>query len=175
MLNSVIRSQRRFLRKCDFVITTALFLALVLYSSLDKIIDRFNYCSTWCKERISSLLLRSIFSIAKIVVTGNKLTNEKDILNLVNITQPIMYVSLLKLIDIIKYVSRWIKHVRVHRMLPRLLRIALAFSPKRSLETPLGKLAEILLLHTLQRPLCIQHDLPWRRRPETLSRVNYKL
>ncbi len=36
----------------------------------------------------------------------------------------------------------------------RLLMIALAFAPNRSLVTPSGKFAVILLLHTLQRPLC---------------------
>ncbi|MDR2831483.1 MAG: cell division protein FtsQ/DivIB [Rickettsiales bacterium] len=123
MLNNVTRSQRRFLRKCALVIITTLFLTLVLYSSLDKIINRFHCYFTWCNERISSVLLSSGFSIDEVVVSGNKFTNEKDILNLVNRTQPIMYVSFSKFIDSIQSVSRWIKHVRVHRILPNILHI----------------------------------------------------
>ncbi|WP_395463460.1 cell division protein FtsQ/DivIB [Wolbachia endosymbiont of Cantharis cryptica] len=121
MLSNVTRSQKSFLRKCALVIIIALFLTLVLYSSLDKITSRFNYYLTWCNDCLSSLLLSSGFSIDEIVVTGNKFTNEKDILNLVNKTQPI--ISLSKLADNIQSVSRWIKYVRIHRILPNTLHI----------------------------------------------------
>ncbi|WP_264683162.1 MULTISPECIES: cell division protein FtsQ/DivIB [unclassified Wolbachia] len=123
MLNNVTRSQRSFLRKCAFMIITALFLTLVLYSSLDKITNRFNYYFTWCNDRLSSLLISNGFSIDKVTVTGNKFTNEQDILSLVDRTQPIMYVSLSKLTDNIQSVSEWIKHVRIYRILPNTLRI----------------------------------------------------
>ncbi|MDM8335751.1 cell division protein FtsQ/DivIB [Wolbachia pipientis] len=123
MLSNVTRSQRSFLRKCALFIIIALFLTLVLYSSLDKIISRFNYFLTLCNDRLSSLLLSNGFSIDKVVVTGNKFTNEKDILNLVNKTQPIMYISLSKLADSIQSASGWVKHVRIHRMLPNTLYI----------------------------------------------------
>ncbi|MFP3030505.1 MAG: cell division protein FtsQ, partial [Wolbachia sp.] len=36
------------------VIITALFLTLILYSSLDKIINRFNYYFTWYNDCLSS-------------------------------------------------------------------------------------------------------------------------
>lgn len=123
MLNNVTRSQRSFLRKCALVIITTLFLTLVLYSSLDKITNRFNYYFTWCNDRLSSLLISNGFSIDKVTVTGNKFTNEKDIISLVDRTQPIMYVSLSKLTDNIQSVSEWIKHVRIYRILPNTLRI----------------------------------------------------
>lgn len=123
MLNNVTRSQRSFLRKCAFVVITALFLTLVLYSSLDKITNRFNYYFTWCNDRLSSLLLSNGFSIDKVTVTGNKFTNEQDILSLVERTQPIMYVSLSKLTDSIQSVSKWIKYVKIYRVLPNTLHI----------------------------------------------------
>ncbi|OWZ25784.1 POTRA domain, FtsQ-type family protein [Wolbachia endosymbiont of Wuchereria bancrofti] len=72
---------------------------------------------------MSSLLLSSGFSIDEVVVNGNKFTNEKDILNLVNKTQPIIYISPSKLADSIQSVSKWIKHVRIHRILPNTLYI----------------------------------------------------
>ncbi|WP_254229737.1 cell division protein FtsQ/DivIB [Wolbachia pipientis] len=123
MLNNVTRSQRSFLRKCALVIITALFLTLVLYSSLDKTTNRFNYYFTWCNNRLSSLLLSNGFLIDKVTVTGNKFTNEKDILSLVDRTQPIMYVSLSKLTDNIQSVSKWIKYVKIYRILPNTLHI----------------------------------------------------
>ncbi|MFP3015596.1 MAG: cell division protein FtsQ/DivIB [Wolbachia sp.] len=123
MLSSITRSQRSFLRKCALVIITALFLTLMLYSSLDKIINRFNYYFTWCNDCLSSLLLSSGFSIDEVVVSGNKFTNKKDILSLTDRTQPIMYISLSKLAGNIQSVSRWIKYVRVHRILPNTLHI----------------------------------------------------
>ncbi|MBR9983732.1 MAG: FtsQ-type POTRA domain-containing protein [Wolbachia endosymbiont of Homalodisca vitripennis] len=123
MLSNVTRKQRSFLRKCAFVIIVALFLTLVLYSSLDKIINRFNYYFTWYSDHLSSLLLSNGFSIDKVTVTGNKFTNEQDILSLVDRTQPIMYTSLSKLTDNIQSVSEWIKHVRIYRILPNTLRI----------------------------------------------------
>lgn len=123
MLSNVTRSQRSFLRKCALVIIIALFLTLVLYSSLDKITSRFNYYLTWCNDHLSSLLLSSGFSIDEVVVTGNKFTNEKDILGLIGKTQPIMYVSLSRLADSIQSVSKWIKHVRIYRTLPNTLYI----------------------------------------------------
>ncbi|WP_264337176.1 MULTISPECIES: cell division protein FtsQ/DivIB [unclassified Wolbachia] len=123
MLNNVTRNQRSFLRKCAFMIITALFLTLVLYSSLDKITNRFNYYFTWCNDRLSSLLISNGFSIDKVTVTGNKFTNEQDILSLVDRTQPIMYVSLSKLTDNIQSVSKWIKYVRIYRILPSTLQI----------------------------------------------------
>ncbi len=83
MLSSITRSQKSFLRKCALVIITALFLTLILYSS---------------------------FSIDEVVVSGNKFTNKKDILSLIDRTQPIS-------------VSKWIKYVRVHRILPNTLHI----------------------------------------------------
>lgn len=123
MLSSITRSQRSFLRKCALVIITALFLTLILYSSLDKIINRFNYYFTWYNDCLSSLLLSSGFSIDEVVVSGNKFTNKKDILSLTDRTQPILYISLSKLAGNIQSISRWIKHVRVHRILPNTLRI----------------------------------------------------
>ncbi|NUY39630.1 FtsQ-type POTRA domain-containing protein [Wolbachia endosymbiont of Litomosoides brasiliensis] len=123
MLDSVTRSQRSFLRKCALVIIIALFLTLLFYSSLDKIISRFKHYLTWCNDCLSSLLFSSGLSIDKVVITGNKLTNEKDILNLVNKTQPIIYISLSKLADRIQSASKWIKHVRIHRILPNILYI----------------------------------------------------
>ncbi len=111
------------MRKCAFVVITALFLTLVLYSSLDKITNRFNYYFIWCNDRLSSLLLSNGFLIDKVVVTGNKFTNEKDIISLVDRTQPIMYISLSKLIDNIQSVSEWIKYVRIYRILPNILHI----------------------------------------------------
>ncbi|MGL9681659.1 MAG: cell division protein FtsQ/DivIB [Wolbachia sp.] len=123
MLSNVTRSQRNFLRKCALVIIIALFLTLVLYSSLDKITSRFNYYLTWCNDCLSKLLLSSGFSIDEVVVTGNKFTNEKDILGLVDKTQPIIYISLSKLVDSIQSVSEWIKHVRIYRTLPNSLHI----------------------------------------------------
>ncbi|MGL9717450.1 MAG: cell division protein FtsQ/DivIB [Wolbachia sp.] len=121
MLSNVTRSQRSFLRKCALVIIIALFLTLVLYSSLDKITSQFNYYLTWCNDRLSSLLLSSGFSTDEVAITGNKFTSEKDILNLVNRTQPI--ISLSKLADSIQSISKWIKHVRIYRILPNTLHI----------------------------------------------------
>ncbi|MGL9733041.1 MAG: cell division protein FtsQ/DivIB [Wolbachia sp.] len=123
MLSNVTRSQKSFLRKCVLIIIIALFLALVLYSSFDKITIRFNYYLTWCNNYLSKLLLSNGFSINEIVVTGNKFTNEKEILGLVNKTQPIMYLSLSRLADSIQSVSKWIKHVRIYRTLPNILHI----------------------------------------------------
>lgn len=123
MLSSITRSQRSFLRKCALVIITALFLTLILYSSLDKIINRFNYYFTWYNDCLSSLLLSSGFSIDEVVVSGNKFTNKKDILSLTDRTQPILYISLSKLAGNIQSVSKWIKYVRVHRILPNTLHI----------------------------------------------------
>ncbi|QIT35956.1 cell division protein FtsQ/DivIB [Wolbachia endosymbiont of Brugia pahangi] len=123
MLSNITRSQRSFLHKCALVIITALFFTLVFYSSLDKITSRFNHYLTWCNDYLSSLLLSSGFSIDEVVVNGNKFTNEKDILNLVNKTQPIIYISPSKLADSIQSVSKWIKHVRIHRILPNTLYI----------------------------------------------------
>ncbi|QOD37884.1 cell division protein FtsQ/DivIB [Candidatus Wolbachia massiliensis] len=123
MLSNVTRSQKSFLRKCALVIITALFLTLVLYSSLDKITSRLNYYLTWCNDHVSSLLLSSGFSIDKVIVTGNKFTNKEEILNLVDKTQPIIYVSLSQLADSIQSVSKWMKHVRIYRILPNTLYI----------------------------------------------------
>ncbi|APR97962.1 cell division protein FtsQ/DivIB [Wolbachia endosymbiont of Folsomia candida] len=123
MLSNVTRSQRRFLRKCALFIIITLFLTLVLYSSLEKITNRFNYYFTWCDECVSSLLLNNGFTIDEVVVTGNKFTNEKDIFNLIDRAEPIMYVSLSKLINSIQSVSKWIKNVSVHRILPNTVKI----------------------------------------------------
>lgn len=123
MLSSVTRSRRRFLRKCTFFIIITLFLTLVLYSSLDKIISHFNHYVTLCSEYTSNLLLSSGFTIDEVIVTGNNFTNEKDIINQVDRTQPIVYVSLSKLINNIQSASKWIKHVSIHRILPNTLHI----------------------------------------------------
>ncbi|QKX02782.1 FtsQ-type POTRA domain-containing protein [Wolbachia endosymbiont of Litomosoides sigmodontis] len=124
MLSNITRNQRNSLRKRALVIIIALFLTLVFYSSLDKIISRFKHYLTWCNDCLSNLLFNSGLSIDKVVITGNKLTNEKDILNLVNNkTQPIMYISLSKLADSIQSTSKWIKHVRIYRILPNILHI----------------------------------------------------
>ncbi|MCA4775409.1 cell division protein FtsQ/DivIB [Wolbachia endosymbiont of Mansonella ozzardi] len=123
MLSNVTRGQRSFLRKCALVIIIALFLTLVLYSSFGKITSRFSYYLTWYNDRLSGLLLSSGFSIDEVVVTGNKFTNEKDILSLVDKTQPIIYVSLSRLADSIQHVSKCTKHVRIYRTLPNTLHI----------------------------------------------------
>nr|WP_246214364.1 FtsQ-type POTRA domain-containing protein [Wolbachia endosymbiont of Dirofilaria (Dirofilaria) immitis] len=123
MLNNVTRSQKSFLHKCVLFITIALFLTLVLYRLLDKITSQLNYYLIWYNNRLSSLLLSNGFSIDKVVITGNKFTNEEDILNLINKTQPIMYVSLSKLADNIQSISKWIKYVRIYRILPNTLYI----------------------------------------------------
>ncbi|WP_168463836.1 cell division protein FtsQ/DivIB [Wolbachia endosymbiont of Ctenocephalides felis wCfeT] len=123
MLSSVTRSQRRFLRKCAFFIITSLFLTLVILSSLDKIIDRFNYYFNWCDECVSSFLLNSGFKIDEVIVTGNKFVNEQDIVRLVDKSQPIIYVSLSKLASDIQSTNKWAKHVSVHRILPSTLQI----------------------------------------------------
>lgn len=123
MLSNVTRSQRRFLRKCALFIIITLFLTLVLYSSLDKITNRFNYYFTWCDECVSNLLLSNGFTIDEVVVTGNKFTNENDILNLIDRTEPIIYVSLSKLANSVQSVSRWIKNVSVYRILPNTVQI----------------------------------------------------
>lgn len=123
MLSGITRSQRRFLRKCAFLIITTLFLTLVIYSSLDKIINRFNHYFSLCSEYTSNLLLSSGFTIDEIVVNGNDFTSEKDIINQVNKTQPIVYVSLSKLADNIQSVSKWVKNVSIQRILPSTLHI----------------------------------------------------
>ncbi|MDD9331328.1 MAG: FtsQ-type POTRA domain-containing protein [Wolbachia sp.] len=123
MLNNIARSQRRFLRKCALVIAMSLFLTLVIYSSFDKIINRLNYYFTLCNEYTSNLLLSSGFTINKVVITGNKFTDKKDILDLIDRTQLIMHVSLSKLSSNVKPISKWIKDVRIHRVLPNTLHI----------------------------------------------------
>ncbi|MGL9726337.1 MAG: cell division protein FtsQ/DivIB [Wolbachia sp.] len=123
MLNNITRSRRSFLRKCALVTIIALFLTLVLYNSLDKIIDRFNYYFTWYNNSLSSLLTSSGFSIDKVVVNGNKFTNEQNILSLIERTQPIMYVSLSKLADDIQSANKWVKYARINRFLPNTLHI----------------------------------------------------
>jgi cell division protein FtsQ len=123
MLSNVTRSQRRFLRKCALVIIITLFFTLTLYSSLEKIKNSFNYYFTWCDECVSNLLLSNGFTIDEVAVSGNKFTNEKDILNLIDKTEPIMYLSLSKLVNNIQSVSKWIKNVSVHRVLPNTIRI----------------------------------------------------
>ncbi|MDG7055896.1 MAG: cell division protein FtsQ/DivIB [Wolbachia endosymbiont of Meromenopon meropis] len=118
MLSNVTRSQRNFLRKCALVFIISLFLTLVLYSSLDKITDKLNYYFTWFSNHLTRLLLNSGFSINEIVITGNKFTNKKNILDLIDKTQPIIYISLSKLADNIQSVNKWIKYIRIYRNLP---------------------------------------------------------
>ncbi|HCE59425.1 MAG TPA: cell division protein FtsQ [Wolbachia sp.] len=119
MLNNITRSQKRFLRRCALIITISLFLTLVTYSSLGKIISYFNYYSTQC----SNLLLNSGFAIEKVTITGDKFTDQKYVLSLIDKTQPIVYVRLSKLANNIKSVNKWIKDVRVYRILPNTLHI----------------------------------------------------
>ncbi|VVC35065.1 Hypothetical protein CINCED_3A000279 [Cinara cedri] len=63
------------------------------------------------------------FAIEKVAITGNKFADQKDILSLIEKTQPIVYVRLSKLANNIKSVSKWIKDVRVYRILPNTLHI----------------------------------------------------
>ncbi|MDN5248255.1 MAG: FtsQ-type POTRA domain-containing protein [Wolbachia endosymbiont of Tyrophagus putrescentiae] len=123
MLNNITRSQRRFLRKCALIIIMSLFLTLVIYSSLDRIISCFDYYLTKCDEYTSSLLFSSGFRTDEIVVTGNKFTDERDILNLIDKTQPIVYVRLAKLAKSIKSISQWVKNARIYRILPNTIHI----------------------------------------------------
>ncbi|MDF0607833.1 FtsQ-type POTRA domain-containing protein [Wolbachia endosymbiont of Onchocerca gibsoni] len=123
MLNNITRSQKNFLRKCVLFIIIMLFFISVLYRVLDKTTSQLDYYLTWYNNRLSNLLLSNGFSIDEVVITGNKFTNEKDILNLINKTQPIIYVSLSKLADSIQSISKWIKYVRIYRILPNTLYI----------------------------------------------------
>ncbi|WFW29494.1 MAG: FtsQ-type POTRA domain-containing protein [Wolbachia endosymbiont of Menacanthus eurysternus] len=92
---------------------------ITFHNSFNKI----DYCVTRCRIYISDLLLDSGFSIDKIVITGNKFTNENDILSLIDRTQPIVYISLSKLVNSIYSMNGWIKDVKIYRILPNTLYI----------------------------------------------------
>jgi cell division protein FtsQ len=117
------RSRRRFLRKCALILIMLLFFTLILYSSLGEIIYQYNYYISICNQYISNLLLDNGFCIDKIIITGNKFTDKEYILNLVDSKRPILYIGLSKLAYRIKSTNKWIKNVRIHRILPNTLHI----------------------------------------------------
>lgn len=123
MLDNVTRSKKRFLRKCALIIIILLFLMVTIYSSFDRIINLFDNYFIQCRESISKLLLNYGFMIDEVVVSGNKFTNKQDILTLIDKTQPILYICPSKLVENIKSTSRWIKNVRIYKILPNILSI----------------------------------------------------
>ncbi|WP_246214298.1 cell division protein FtsQ/DivIB [Wolbachia endosymbiont of Cruorifilaria tuberocauda] len=108
--------------KCILLLIIAFSLTAALHSSFNKITNQLNYYLTWYNNYLYTLL-SNVFSIDKVAITGNKFTNEKDILNLINKAQPIIYISLSNLANDIQSQNKWIKYVRIYRILPNTLHI----------------------------------------------------
>ena len=123
MLKNITRSQKRFIRTCTSVVTISLFLTLIIYNSLEKIISYSQYHFMRCKEYTSNLLLHSGFTIDEVIITGNKFSDIEKISNLINRSEPILFLSLSKLKNNIQSTSKWIKDVRIYRILPNVLSI----------------------------------------------------
>ncbi|WP_339045982.1 cell division protein FtsQ/DivIB [Candidatus Mesenet endosymbiont of Agriotes lineatus] len=119
------KSKLRVLHKYTAIVIILFSLSLFFSNYLGRITTYVNSVVAKCNNKLSDILVNWGLSINTISLQGNHFVSKEEVLEFIDKSKPILFISLLKIKRNIELSNRWIKNVDVQRILPNTIAISI--------------------------------------------------